>query len=91
MEDFKQDIITALVQLNQKLNNSQSFTPQVYTIVEVADILKCKESTIRHIVFRTHELPTCKIGKELRIRDEDLKKFLANRVSSCVFDKGVLP
>lgn len=66
-------------------------TPKVYTIPEVAKILKSKESTVKNLIHRSKELPACTIGRELRIREEDLKKFLANRVSLCVYDQGVLP
>ncbi len=63
----------------------------VYTVAEVAELLKCKESTVRNLIFRSKELRACLIGRELRIRAEDVQTFLAKRVSCSIFDRKVLP
>ena len=58
----------------------------VHTIDEVALILKVKRNTVLNLIHRTQELSACKVGRELRIRDEDLKRFLAGRARPCVDD-----
>ena len=56
----------------------------VYTVDEVAGILKVKRSTVGNLIHRTRELSACKVGRELRIREEDLRRFLASRAGSRV-------
>lgn len=90
---FSTNLETIEIPLNiifEKLSELINPSPKVYTIEDVAKILQCKTSTVKNLIHRSKELPTCQIGRELRIRDEDLKKFLANRVTPCVYDKGVL-
>ena len=58
----------------------------VHTIDEAASILKVKRNTVLNLIHRTQELSACKVGRELRIRDEDLKRFLAGRARPCVDD-----
>ena len=57
-----------------------------HTIDEAASILKVKRNTVLNLIHRTQELSACKVGRELRIRDEDLKRFLAGRARPCVDD-----
>ncbi len=64
---------------------------QVYTIADVAKILKCKERTVRHHLFEIKDLRYLKVGREVRIVDEDLKEFLENRLTPCVHDREILP
>ncbi len=82
-----QQIFFQMMESLEKLTNPEI---RIYTISEAAQLLKCKESTIKNLIYRSRELPTCQIGRELRIREEDLKKFLQRRVTPCVFDQGVL-
>lgn len=86
----EQEVHKLLREVMGRLENIVHPEPKVYTIVEVAKILKCKESTVKNLIHRTHELSACLIGRELRIREEDLKKFLANRSTPTIYDKGVL-
>lgn len=62
----------------------------VYTIEEVADLLKCKVETVNYYLYRTRELAYLKVGKEVRIIEDDLKKFVRNRRTPCIFDKEIL-
>lgn len=66
-------------------------TVQVYTIDEVAKILKCKERTVRHHLLEARDLRYLKVGREVRIVDRDLKEFLENRLTLCVHDQEILP
>lgn len=45
---------------------------QVYTVQEVARILKLPESTVYEYI-RKHILPCFKIGRHIRIREKDLE------------------
>ncbi len=49
---------------------------QLYTLQEVADILKVTRQTIYNYVT-AKRLKATKYGKEYRVTDEDLKEFIA--------------
>ena len=66
-------------------------SPKVYTISDVAEILKCKERAVKHHLHEAHDLRYLKIGREVRIKEEDLQEFLENRTASCIYDQEVLP
>ncbi len=53
---------------------------QVYTIAEVAEILKCKERAVKHHLYESRDLPYLKVGREVRIREEDVKTFIDNQM-----------
>ena len=53
---------------------------QVYTIAEVAEILKCKERAVKHHLYESRDLPYLKVGREVRIRYEDVKSFMDNQL-----------
>ena len=53
---------------------------RVYTIAEVAEILKCKERTVKHHLNESRDLRYLKVGREVRIREEDVKTFLDNKM-----------
>jgi len=65
-------------------------TLTVYTIIEVAKILKCKERTVKHHLYEAIDLPYLKVGREVRIREQDLRVFLENRLSKTVHTQDVL-
>ncbi len=71
------EILTVLQQLNQP-------GIRVYTIPETADLLKCKIRTVKHHLYESRDLPYLKVGREVRIREEDLKQFLANQLTLCL-------
>jgi putative molybdopterin biosynthesis protein len=47
----------------------------VYTLEEVADILKVSVSTVRNLIKRG-ELKTVRVGVQLRVKKEELDRFL---------------
>ena len=55
--------------------------PPVMTTDEVAAILRCEPDTVARYVHN-HELVAVLIGKERRIRADDLLDFIASRESS---------
>ena len=75
-----------LERLVETFERSRRTEVLVHTIDEVAFILKVKRNTVLNLIHRTQELSACKVGRELRIRDEDLKRFLAGRARPCVDD-----
>ena len=64
--------------------DKQDSIPQVYTIPEVAKILKCKIKTVEGHLYNARNLSYLKVGREVRIRVEDLNEFLENRLTPCV-------
>ena len=80
-----------LERLVDSLERSKRTEVLVHTIDEAAALLKVKRSTIENLIHRTQELSSCKVGRELRIRDEDLKRFLAGRARPCVDDTRSMP
>ena len=66
------------------IEEKQDSIPQVYTIPEVAEILKCKTKTIEGHLYEARDLSYLKVGREVRIREEDLREFLENRLTPCV-------
>ena len=75
-----------LERLVETFERSRRTEVLVHTIDEAASILKVKRNTVLNLIHRTRELSACKVGRELRIRDEDLKRFLAGRARPCVDD-----
>ena len=66
------------------IEDKQDSIPQVYTKEEVAEILKCKTKTIEGHLYGARDLSYLKVGREVRIRVEDLREFLENRLTPCV-------
>mgnify|MGYP001346664665 CR=1 FL=1 len=79
-------INNCLERLVETFERSRRTEVLVHTIDEAASILKVKRNTVLNLIHRTQELSACKVGRELRIRDEDLKRFLAGRARPCVDD-----
>jgi excisionase family DNA binding protein len=52
--------------------------PPIMTMKEVAEILRCQESTVERYIH-VHELKAIQIGRERRIRGEDLFDFIRSR------------
>ena len=75
-----------LERLVETFERSRRTEVLVHTIDEAASILKVKRNTVLNLIHRPRELSACKVGRELRIRDEDLKRFLAGRARPCVDD-----
>ena len=89
---FRELSIEHLIErLIDALERSRRTGVLVHTIEETASILKVKRNTVLNLIHRTQELSSCKVGRELRIRDEDLKRFLAGRVGPCVDDTRSMP
>ena len=66
------------------IEEKQDSIPQVYTIPEVAEILKCKIKTVEGHLYGARDLSYLKVGRGVRIREEDLREFLENLRTPCV-------
>ena len=53
----------------------------IYTVEEVADLLKIKPETVR-IMLRDNELNGFKAGKAWRVTEDDLKKYIQKQGGS---------
>ena len=53
----------------------------IYTVEEVADLLKIKPTTVR-AMLRDNELNGFKAGKAWRVTEDDLKKYIQKQGGS---------
>lgn len=53
----------------------------IYTVEEVADLLKIKPETVR-VMLRDKEINGFKAGKAWRVTEDDLKKYIQNQGGS---------
>ena len=84
-QDFSKQFLYELKKVIYKvIEEKQDSIPQVYTIPEVAEILKCKTKTIEGHLYGARDLSYLKVGRGVRIRVEDLNEFLENRLTPCV-------
>ena len=84
-QDFSKQFLYELKKVVYKvIEEKQDSIPQVYTKEEVAEILKCKTKTIEGHLYVARDLSYLKVGREVRIRVEDLREFLENRLTPCV-------
>ena len=51
---------------------------KIYTVEEVADLLKIKPTTVR-AMLRDNELNGFKAGKAWRVTEDDLKKYIQSQ------------
>ena len=72
------------------MNNINNPALNIYTIQEVAKILKCKERTVKGHLYSSRDLRYLKIGREVRILEPDLVDFLNNRLMPCINDQEIL-
>ena len=80
-KQFLSELIEVVYKVIEEKHNS---TPQIYTLPEVAEILKCKIKTVEGHLYETRDLSYLKVGRQVRIREEDLREFLENRLTPCV-------
>ena len=80
----KQFLYELIKVVYEVIEDKQDSIPQVYTKEEVAEILKCKIKTVEGHLYGARDLSYLKVGREVRIRVEDLREFLENRLTPCV-------
>ena len=83
-DSSKQNLFELIKVVYEVIEDKQDSIPQVYTIPEVAEILKCKIKTVEGHLYKARNLPYLKVGREVRIREEDLREFLGNSLTPCV-------
>ena len=83
-DSSKQNLFELIKVVYEVIEDKQDSIPQVYTILEVAEILKCKIKTVEGHLYKARNLPYLKVGREVRIREEDLREFLENSLTPCV-------
>ena len=60
----------------QKLDLKQKESCKVFSINEVADMLKVSKRTVEGHLYDKRDLPYLKIGRKVRITKSDLESFL---------------
>jgi len=84
-QDSSKQFLYELVEVvYEVIEEKQDSIPQVYTIPEVAKILKCKTKTVEGHLYNARNLSYLKVGREVRIRVEDLNEFVENHLTPCV-------
>ena len=83
-DSSKQFLFDLIKVFYEVIEEKQDSTPQIYTLPEVAEILKSKTKTIESHLYEARDLSYLKVGREVRIREEDLREFLENRLTPCV-------
>ena len=83
-DSSKQYLFELIKVIYEVIEEKQDSIPQVFTIPEVAEILKCKTKTVEGHLYGASDLSYLKIGREVRIREEDLNEFLENSLTPCV-------
>lgn len=83
-DSSKQFLFDLLKVFYEVIEEKQDSTPKIFTIPEVAEILKCKTKTVEGHLYEARDLSYLKVGREVRIREEDLREFLENRLTPCV-------
>ena len=87
-DSSKQFLYELIKVVYEVIEEKQDSIPQIYTIPEVAEILKCKTKTIEGHLYGARDLSYLKVGRQVRIRVEDLREFLENRLTPCVKKSG---
>ena len=83
-DSSKQFLFELIKVIYEVIEEKQDSTPKIYKIPEVAEILKCKTRTVKGHLYEARDLSYLKVGREVRIREEDLIEFLENRLTPCV-------
>ena len=78
-EDLKLERLAELIAV--KIDSGRSPGLMVHTIDEVEEILKVSRRTVEGHLYEKRDLPYLKVGREVRIREKDLKSFLSR--ASC--------
>jgi len=73
-EDLKLELLAELIAV--KIDSGRSPGLMVHTIDEVAEILKVSRRTVEGHLYEKRDLKYLKVGKEVRIREMDIRKFL---------------
>ena len=73
-EDLKLERLAELIAV--KIDSGRSPGLIVHTIDEVAEILKVSRRTVEGHLYEKRDLKYLKVGKEVRIREMDIRKFL---------------
>ena len=83
-DSSKQNLFELIKAVYEVIEEKHNSTPQIYTLPEVAEILKCKIKTVEGHLYKARNLSYLKIGREVRIRVEDLREFLEKSLTPCV-------
>ncbi|MDX2471569.1 MAG: helix-turn-helix domain-containing protein [SAR324 cluster bacterium] len=63
---------------------------QLFSVKEVAELLGCSPRTIKGLIHDKKELRYLTVGREIKIRHQDIEFFIKQRLRLSVYDQGIL-
>ena len=75
-DSSKQNLFELFKVLYEFIEEKHSSTPQIYTIPEVAEILKCKIKTVQGHLYEARDLSYLKVGREVTLGRQIVDKGL---------------
>ena len=76
-QDFSKQFLFDLIKVVYKvIEEKHDSTPQIYTIPEVAEILKCKIKTVEGHLYVARNLSYLKVGREVTLGRQIVDKGL---------------
>ena len=63
---------------------------RLYNIPEVAELLKCTPRTIKGLIHKKKELRYLVVGREIKVRYQDIEFFIEQRLKLSVHDDEIL-
>ena len=78
-KQFQFNLIKVVYEVKEEKQNS---IPQVYTIQEVAEILKCKIKTVEGHLYEARNLSYLKVGREVTLGRQIVDKGLDSTILS---------
>ena len=78
----KQYLFELIKVVYEVIEEKQDSTPQIYTIPEVAEILKCKTKTVERHLYTARDLSYLKVGREVTLGRQIVDKGLDSTILS---------
>jgi|TARA_B110000914_G_scaffold18276_1_gene13977 hypothetical protein len=75
-DSSKQNLFELIKVVYEVIEDKQDSIPQVYTIPEVAEILKCKIKTVEGHLYNARNLSYLKVGREVTLGRQIVDKGL---------------
>ena len=78
----KQYLFELIKVVYEVIEEKQDSTPKIFTIPEVAEILKCKTKTVERHLYTARDLSYLKVGREVTLGRQIVDKGLDSTILS---------